>query len=193
MQKLLSYIKPEKSLSRVSAILITKEKQYPEEVLKHVESFGFGEIQIHTECDGVYWRFEKKPRYKDIYVQDDDCTSEIDKIFKAYEGRKITCGSTDHHIQYYSNSRICLIGHGVFFPWRRVRVLKKYIKKFGFDDDYKIEIDRIFTFLNYPQVRISVSVILLENSYHSNRLSNRKEHAASLRTVENKLKDWKSL
>jgi hypothetical protein len=180
-----------KKLNRISAILITKEKQYPESVLKHVQSFGFGEIQVNTECDGVYWRFQKKPRFKHVFVQDDDCIAPIDEIFKSYDGIHITCGSTLHHIEYYSNSRIFLIGHGAFFPWRLVKVLKKYKTRFGLDDDYQIEIDRIFTFLNYPQIRIPVLVSLLPTSFQSDRLSMRKEHAANLMALEKKLIKWK--
>jgi hypothetical protein len=180
-----------KKLNRVSAILITKEKRYPESVLKHVESFGFGEIQVNTECDGVYWRFQNKPRFKHVFVQDDDCTAPIDEIFRSYDGIHITCGSTPHHIEYYSNSRIFLIGHGAFFPWKLVKALKKYTNHFGFDDHYRIEIDRIFTFLNYPQIRIPVPVSLLPTSFQSDRLSMRKEHAANLIALEEKLVKWK--
>ena len=41
-----------KTLKQVSAILITKEKEYPEKVLVHVRTFDFGEIFVHQliEC-----------------------------------------------------------------------------------------------------------------------------------------------
>jgi hypothetical protein len=182
-----------KQRSQISAILITKEKQYPELVLKHVESFGFGEIQIYTECDGIYRRFVNEPVYKDVYVQDDDCITPINEIFREYDGNHLTCGCTPHHINFYSDSKICLIGHGAFFPWARVAVLEKYKKLFGPDSDYLIETDRIFTFLNYPQKRIPVEVNHLPSSYQSDRLSMRKEHATNLQMVGEKLIKYQNL
>ncbi len=182
-----------KTLKQVSAILITKEKEYPEKVLVHVRTFDFGEILILTECEGIYRRFMCKPQFDDIYVQDDDCITEIDRIFKEYNGRDITCGMTPHHIGFYEKSRICLIGHGAFFPWKKINVLKKYKRIFGKDSDYLIETDRIFTFLNYPQLRISVPVINLPSYVNSDRLSMRKEHAENLTKVEIKLTKYLKL
>ena len=174
-------------LQQVSAILITKEEHYPEVVLSHITSYGFGEIRILTHCDGIFWRFLKEPIYNNVYVQDDDCITPIETIFEGYDGDKITCGNTQHHIGFYANSKICLIGHGAFFPWHRVHVLEKYKTLFGFDSDYLIETDRIFTFLNYPQKRIPIEVNHLPSSYNSDRLSMRTAHAANLQAIEEKL------
>jgi hypothetical protein len=171
----------------ISAILITKEKVYPERVLKQIESFGFGEILIHTECDGIYWRYLKEPKYKDVYIQDDDCIPQIDRIFAEYDGELLTCGMTPGHIAFYRNSRICLIGNGAFFPWKRIRVLEQYVNKFGKDKDYLIETDRIFTFLNFPQKRLSLSLVQLPSSFNNDRLSLRKEHYSNLNSIERKL------
>lgn len=174
-------------LKHVSAILITKEAEYPQVVLNHIESFGFGEVIIKTNCDGIYKRFDEKPGFEHVYVQDDDCMTEINKIFNNYDGNLITCGNTHHHINYYKNNKICLIGHGAFFPWHCTGVIVRYIKKFGQDQDFLIETDRIFTFLNYPQKRVPVEVTHLPTATSADRLSMRQEHAANLLLVEEKL------
>jgi len=174
-------------IQQVSAILITKEKEYPERVLKHVESFCFGEIIICTGCNGIYARFIQEPLFKDVYVQDDDCIPQLDKIFEEYDGEVLTCGMTPHHNEFYANSKICLIGHGAFFPKKRIAVVEKYKLLFGMDDDYLIETDRIFTFFNFPQKRLSLSVIHLPSSYDNDRLSMRKDHYINLYKIEKKL------
>ena len=175
------------SINRVSAILITKEKEYPATVISHVKSYGFGEIIILTECNGIYRRFLIEPKYRDIYVQDDDCLPPIDLIFKQYDGNTLTCGMSPHHISIYRHSRICLIGHGAFFPYDRIKVLEKYKLKFGTDENYHIETDRIFTFLNYPQKRVAVELTQLPSSFNEDRLSMRKEHYSDLYQIEKKL------
>ncbi|MBF0543026.1 MAG: hypothetical protein HQM08_01265 [Candidatus Riflebacteria bacterium] len=175
------------SINQVSAILITKEKEYPKQVLKHVESFGFGEILIQKESHGIYRRYIESPKFKDVYVQDDDCIPRIDQIFSQYDGEFITCGMTNHHIEAYRNSKICLVGHGAFFPWKRIDVIEKYKNNFGMDNDYLIETDRIFTFLNFPQNRIGLPLIQLVSSFSCDRLSMRKEHYKNLWEIEKKL------
>lgn len=175
------------SLKRVSAVLITKEVLYPQEVLKHVEAAGFGEVIVRTGCDGVYHRFAQKPVFPDVYVQDDDCLPQIDVIFNGYDGNLITCGMTSRHLKIYSKSRFCLIGHGAFFPAKLIDSLEIYRKTFGEDDDFRIEIDRIFTFLNYPQVRIQTEPVQLESSFSPGRLSMRKDHYFNLDMLERKL------
>jgi hypothetical protein len=174
-------------LSQISAILITKEKKYPESVLEHIKSFGFGEIILLTECEGIFRRFEVKPRFSDVYVQDDDCISDIAAIYSSYNGKQICCGMTRHHLNFYSKSRICLIGHGAFFPWAKINVLKKYLRLFGKDHDYLIETDRIFTSLNYPQKRVEVDIMNLPSFDQPDRLSKRKEHADELTRIDKKM------
>jgi hypothetical protein len=175
------------TLNNVSAILITKEKEYPHEVLKNIQSVGFGEVIIIRECIGISPRYEIVPQFPDIYVQDDDCIPDIAKIFSEYDGHTIVCGMTDHHINTYNKSRICLIGHGAFFPQELIKSLEVYRNKFGRDSDYIIEADRIFTFLNFPQRRVETLVVEMPSSFASDRLSMRKEHYKNLSLLENKL------
>jgi hypothetical protein len=175
------------ALNKVSAVLITKEKVYPEEVLVNIESAGFGEVIILTECEGVFRRFEIITRFPDIYVQDDDCIPDIMQIFSEYRGKIITCGMTDHHIKVYGKSRICLIGHGAFFPAKLIESLEAYRNKFDRDSDYMIETDRIFTFLNFPQNRVETNPEQLPSSFTNDRLSMRKDHYRNLSILEKKL------
>jgi len=176
-----------KSLDNVSAVLITKEAVYPGEVLRHIEAAGFGEIIIKKECDGIFHRFTGPTVFNDIYVQDDDCLPQIEKIFSEYTGAGITCGMTESHLKIYNKSRICLIGHGAFFPSVLRDSLDIYRHKFGEDEDFRIETDRIFTFLNFPQTRIETIPVQLESSFTPDRLSMRKDHYLNLDLLERKL------
>jgi len=176
-----------RTLNKVSAILITKEKEYPREVLRNVESAGFGEIIILNNCDGIFRRYEPTPAFPDIYVQDDDCIPDIEQIFSEYDGRVITCGMTEHHLKGYSKSRICLVGHGAFFPKKLIESIEVYRKQFGIDEDYIVETDRIFTFLNFPQRRVETKPLLLDSSYSKDRLSMKEDHYRNLSKLEKKL------
>lgn len=175
------------TLNNVSAILITKEEEYPQDVLRNVEAAGFGEIIIINKCEGIYRRYEASPAFPDLYVQDDDCIPDIKQIFSEYNGELITCGMTKHHIKFYTKSRICLIGHGAFFPGKLIDSLEVYRKQFGADTDYFFETDRIFTFLNFPQKRVETKPIQLDSSYGKDRLSMRTDHFMNLFRLEKKL------
>lgn len=135
---------------KITAVLITKDKEYPQEVLDHVKSFGFDEIIIKTESPHVYQRYLEALKAKNdvIYVQDDDCISDIGEIYKHYDG-KLTNGISQHHYNYYQNG-ITLVGWGCFFPKEMIKNMKKYMDKYGEDFHLFREADRIFTYLNQP-------------------------------------------
>lgn len=175
------------TLNNVSAILITKEEEYPIDVLRNIEAAGFGEIIILNKCEGIFRRYEAAPAFPHLFVQDDDCIPDIKQIFSEYDGELITCGMTKHHINNYSKSRICLIGHGAFFPVKLIDSLEVYRKQFGADTDYFFETDRIFTFLNFPQKRVETNPIQLDSSYRKDRLSMRTDHYMNLFWLEKKL------
>src|ERR1700753_1949500 len=114
---------------KVSAILITKEKKYPKEVLESLSDFD--EIIVKTECPNILTRYELTLKAKNevIYVQDDDCIIDSQELFKYYNGQ-ITNAITQHHRDFYSKLGMTLIGFGAFFPKKMVD-FKKYTDKWG--------------------------------------------------------------
>ena len=136
-------------LSFVTAVLITKEKEYPKAILDRLQ--GFGEIIIKTQSPDVYTRYLEAGEAKNdiVYVQDDDCFINHQELFKHYDGR-LTNSMTPHHFNAYKDTGATLVGWGCFFPKPMLKVFEKYVAEYGQDFHLFREADRIFTVLNQP-------------------------------------------
>jgi len=141
----------------ITAVLITREKEYPKEILDIVrENKNITEILIKTEADKIWWRYELALQAKNqfIYVQDDDCYVEnIQQLIDEFDGNHIVYNCQQHHFDYYkkiSNNKIALIGWGAIFNKDQLRVFDKYFKKFPKDKLSLDYCDRTFTYLNAP-------------------------------------------
>ena len=180
----------ELSLANVSCILITRCELYPRAELEYLSKLGFGEIILECNCPSVAERFElvKKAKHEHIYVQDDDVEIDVLKLFEFYDGKSITAAMTDHHFNYYKDSQICLIGFGSFFPKALVSNMKMYTQRYGEDEHYQREVDRIFTYLNYPQKRVVFDDLKDWSREMPNRMCREVNHYKSLAEVEEKLK-----
>lgn len=138
--------------AKVSAVLITKEKEYPPMVLERLTCTDFfDEILIVTECESIYHRYlaAKKAKNDTIYVQDDDALVNYQELFKHYNGQ-ITNAMTKPFIEKYKGTGCALVGWGCFFPKEALYVFGRYVHKYGIDEHLLREADRIFTFLNEP-------------------------------------------
>ena len=138
--------------AKISAVLITKEKEYPPLVLERLTCTDFfDEILIVTECDSIYHRYlaAKQAKNDIVYVQDDDCMVNYQELFKHYNGQ-ITNAMTKPFVEKYKGTGCALVGWGCFFPKSALDVFDKYIEKYGIDEHLLREADRIFTFLNEP-------------------------------------------
>jgi hypothetical protein len=135
----------------ITAVLITKEKEYPKLVLERLTLGFFDEIIIKTESPSVYQRYLSAQEAKNdiIYVQDDDCMVNYQNLFKQYDGR-ITNAMTIPFINFYDGMGCTLVGWGCYFPKSMLGVFEKYISKYGEDAHLLREADRIFTYLNKP-------------------------------------------
>lgn len=137
-------------LSSVTAVLITREREYP----KEINLDGFGEVLIRTECPSIYERYLTAAKAKNdiIYVQDDDAIVDYAELFTHYDGR-LTNAMTEHHARAYSDPSwggATLVGWGCFFPKSALAVFDRYIEKYGVDAHLLREADRIFTVMNRP-------------------------------------------
>lgn len=136
---------------KISCVLITKNKEYPQIVLERLNLGFFDEIIIETESQSVYQRYlsAKKAKYETIYVQDDDCLVNYQVLFKHYNNR-ITNTMTLPFQKQYDPLGCTLVGWGAFFPKYMVKVFDRYTAKYGEDNHLLREADRIFTCLNKP-------------------------------------------
>ena len=134
---------------KITAVLITKHKEYPQVILDRLH--GFDEVIIKTESPSVYTRYLEAQKAKNdiIYVQDDDCFVNYQELFSHYNGQ-LTNSMTPHHFQAYKDTGATLVGWGCFFPKSMLAVFQKYIDKYGQDFHLSREADRIFTVLNQP-------------------------------------------
>lgn len=137
---------------KISAVLITKEKEYPAIVLERIEQGFFDEILIVTECPSIYHRYLAAAQAKNeiIYVQDDDCMANYQVLFRRYNGL-ITNAMPIPFQKKYEKTGCTLVGWGCYFHKSRLDVFKPYVEKYGEQDIHLVrEADRIFTFLNQP-------------------------------------------
>lgn len=144
---------------KATCVLITRDKEYPQVVLDHVNSFGFDEVIVKTESPSVYERYVQscKARNEVVYVQDDDAIVDIQALWDAYNGQ-LTNGMTENHNNWYkTKGGITLVGWGCFFPKKMLDSFHKYVDMYGKDEHLLREADRIFTYLNQPHNTIIMS------------------------------------
>ncbi len=163
----------------VSACLITKDDIYPAEVLRHVASFGFGEILILTHSDSPFRKHElfAKAKYETIYCQDDDAVCPIRHLLDLSEPNIINLAMKQGHFDAYSRTRMTMgLGWGSLFPKSLLDSLKRYTDVYGEDEVYKRETERIFTYLNFPQKRLVLDIIDLPSAFAEDRLWRQPKH-----------------
>lgn len=136
---------------KISCVLITKEKKYPQIVWERLNLGFFDEILIKTESSSVYERYllAKEAKNDIIYVQDDDAMVNYQVLFSKYNGQ-ITNTITLPFQTKYEPMACTLVGWGCYFNKSMLNVFDKYISKYGQDAHLLREADRIFTYLNKP-------------------------------------------
>jgi nucleoside-diphosphate-sugar epimerase len=138
--------------SKITAVLITRENEYPAMILERLNTDFFDEILIFQNSPSVYSRYLTASTAKNdiIYVQDDDCMVNYQVLFKHYNGQ-ITNTMTLPFKPRYDEMGCTLVGWGTFFPKSMLGVFDKYIERYGENDPHLLrEADRIFTYLNKP-------------------------------------------
>jgi hypothetical protein len=141
----------------ISAVLITREKEFPEGPLNLIKrNSNITEILIDTECKSMLRRFllAKNAKNDLIYTQDDDCyVDNIQQLIDEFDGKHITYNCQQYHYDYYKDlvdNKIALIGWGAIFKKEWINVFEEYFKVFPVDELSMFMADRIFTYLNTP-------------------------------------------
>lgn len=175
------------NLAETSCCLITKDPLYPQEIIRQISSFPFGEILIFTNSDSPFRKYElfDKAKYDYIYYQDDDAICPIKYLVDLSEQDKINVVMKQSHFDAYANTRMTMgLGWGGLFAKYKLRSLKKYIYKYGRDELFKRETERILTYLNYPQNRLVLPVEDLPSAYAADRLWRQPIHQRNIALVE---------
>lgn len=151
------------SPDKVTAVLITREAEYPKDIRL---DFPFDEVLVETHCPNLTRRFDLalQARNEVIYVQDDDAQIDIAGLWRHYDGRLTNCMSPGH-LQIYnglSGNRCTLIGWGCFFP-KRLIDFTPWEDAHGpiVGSPFDIEIDRIFTHLAYRYQEAAHNTVLM--------------------------------
>ncbi len=179
------------NLKQVSACLITKESTYPVEIWESVLSAGFGEILILTNSDSPHRKHElfTKAKFDLLYTQDDDAICPIEELRKLSDPVNINLATKQFHFDKYNSLRTAVgFGWGCFFPKLILASLKLYTDKYGEDEVFKREAERILMCLNYPQNRFVLPIQDLPSAFAPDRLSNQAGHYDYIDIVETRCK-----
>lgn len=168
---------------KISCVLITRLKEYPEIILERLDIGDFfDEILIVNESANVYNRYIAAAKAKNdiIYVQDDDCLVNYQHLFKSYNGR-ITNTMTKEFLKKYEDIPATLLGWGAFFPKSMLSCFDRYIQHYGSDDAHLLrEADRIFSTMNRPWNTQIQPHENLESAQSSNRMGYQENHYKSM-------------
>ncbi len=170
----------------ISAVLITREKEYPQEILDSLPEFD--EVIIETECPYIYRRYELAMQAKGdvIYVQDDDCIVDVSFLKQLYNDN-LTNFISEGHQRVYNGTGITLIGWGALFP-KTMLNFSRYLDKYGNSDLFKREADRVFTYLNQPFNTFVTEINHLERASNPDRMYNDGVHWNTLSQIKEQLK-----
>lgn len=137
----------------VTAVLITREVEYPNIILERLTCTDFfKDIIIVTECPSVYHRYlaAAKAETEHVFVIDDDALVNFQVLWSKYDKERITNTMTLPFQEKYKDAGCTLVGWGCYFPKKMLSVFDKYIAKYGIDQHLLREADRIFTCLGQP-------------------------------------------
>jgi hypothetical protein len=178
-------------LSQVSCCLISKDHIYPQEVLDNIRRYPFGETLILTDSDSPYRKYElfKKAKFDTLYYQDDDAIVPVEELVKNYQPDIINVLMKPGHIIDYADKRYTMgLGWGCLFNKDILKSLKKYTDIYGIDAFYMREAERILTYFNYPQNRISADIVDLPSATASDRLWRQPNHHDYIELIKERCK-----
>ena len=174
-------------LRQVSCCLNTKEKIYPQVILDHIAQFPFGEVLIRTESDSPYRKHElfAKAKYDLLYYQDDDAICPIKELVELSNPEMINVAMKEGHAEAYKNRRMAVgFGWGSIFPKSVLKALDKYREKYGEDELFKRDTEKILTQLVYPQNRFVLPITDLPSAYNPDRLWRQPNHWSNMTIIE---------
>lgn len=179
-------------LSKISCVLLTKDAEYPKQILDEIAKYPFGEVLIGTNSPSPYFKHElfKRAKFDLIYYQDDDCIAPIKQLVEQSKPNMINVAMKPGHIESHKDSRATMgLGWGAIFPKSILSSLQKYTDKYGFDEVYQRETERILTYLNFPQNRLALPIEDLPSAWDENRLWRQPQHNEFKEIAEERCKE----
>lgn len=173
-------------LNKVTAIILNwkRPKNIPR-IVEHLLSQDFIKtVIVHNNSVGKnvlnYGRYLYPSDI--IYTQDDDCI--VHNIKDIWEGFKkdptrIHYGATERLLNKEKevNGRMCLMGWGSFFKRGWMLNFKKYTDKYGKDECFYRETDRIFSILQGKKHKMyNGGIEHLDGYLNKNALSEQSDH-----------------
>lgn len=175
----------------VTAVLITREVEYPNIVLERLNCTDFfKDIIIVTECPSVYHRYlaAAKAETEHIFVLDDDALINFQVLWSKYDKERITNAMTKEFIEKYKDTGCTLIGFGAFFPKTMLKCFEKYINKYGVDETLLREADRVFTAMHLNEIN-TVTMPHEDLRQDSGRMCYQENHYSSMNEALEKCKN----
>jgi hypothetical protein len=173
---------------KVSAVIVTKGDV---DLGPIVNSLLFDEIIVwdnsqREDDQKVFGRYlaAKQASNEIVYTQDDDCITDAAAIVKEYEDGKVVCNMPLAKREEYATlaPQVGLVGWGACFHRDLTDVLGSYLKRYGKDDLFLRECDRVFTQLNALKF-VDVPVRNLPSAHLSNRMGNQPGHLRDLAEI----------
>jgi len=145
------------SPSEISAVVVTKGDRNIANVLANLCQFG--EVMVWDNSKEpdmkVLGRYigALKAQFPVVYVQDDDTIVAANQICSEYQPGKIVCNMPKRWHKAYEGTGISLVGFGAVFDRSLADgAFRPYLSNHPFDEMFKRECDRVFTYLNRDRV-----------------------------------------
>ena len=183
---------------RLTAVLVTKGDRDISEVLASLS--GFDELIVWDNSKApkdvkVFGRFAGAmlAQNNDIYIQDDDSIVQWPVLKYLYESYThipdlCVCNFPIHRRSEYAGSNIALLGWGTIFRKQLLRVFNPYLLRYGVDELFYRECDRIFSFMCHDFTRfVDVGVNQLDYAFGKDRMGTEERHGADLKEIKHRL------
>ena len=184
----------------ITAVLITWKRQHnlPAIIDSLLKEPLISEIIIrdNSKCKNImcYGRFTsaKKAKNNYIYTQDDDCiVKNIGGVIDSFirQPDRISYSGIDGYEEkipdtIFGTKQLALLGWGSVFDRRWISVLDKYIAKYGKDECFYSETDRLFSLLlNKHHNFVAGGVTHLEGKDDENAMCQRPNHLSFKETA----------
>lgn len=124
-----------------------------------------------------------------IYVQDDDCVIDIQRLCAEYQQGELLCNLKPHHRDVYAAQYpgISMVGWGAIFPKSMID-FSPYLDRYPEDELFLRECDRVFTWLNRAKTRVvDFGVQDLPHAFHEDRMGREIRHGNDLMEIRGRL------